>query len=121
MLAERLNAFLRKSMIFHHFRFTIAVFLACHLQVHHIARNSIRNKDDQVVYASYRFAFGTYIGYCHPLKERQGFFLSHNSKIIVRNSLIQKFQFGKFQQKCLLAHIHKPDTRFYHLVSSLKS
>ena len=82
VLAERHIALLRIFIKLHSLGLGIAVFLAFHLQVHHIAGHNIGHKNNQIVDTSKRLALGRNTGNLNPLKQRQLFLFScHYNRI----------------------------------------
>ena len=62
VLAERRGALLGIAMELDDFCLGIAVLLAPHLQIHHVAGHGIRHKDDEVVNLGNGFSFGSHAG-----------------------------------------------------------
>ena len=61
--------------------FGIVAFTSVDLDVGDIARSAERHKNHHLVDACQGIAFGGHIGYLHPLKQRQVFFLASHYKL----------------------------------------
>ena len=90
MFAKRRHTHGRSLVHTHDATFGIFMFLAVYLYIDNIARRSVGNKNDQVVYPRHRLSFCGNIGYLHLLQDRKFFLFTSQNK-----QFLNKYKFGQ--------------------------
>lgn len=91
MFAKRRYTHGRSLVHTHDATFGIFMFLPEYLYIDNVARRSVGNKNDQVVYPRQRLSLGGNIGYLHLFQDRKFFlFSSQNLQFLNKNKFAQR-------------------------------